>query len=183
MISHNSLNKRFLKIGMDILTFKDQNCLVVVNYYSKYSQLLPFPDKTVSAIVEQFKSLFAHHGILVGIVGDNMLLLSNKFLTFSNAWGIKTATSSPTHSQNNGQNKRCVQAMKNVLKKAHEQKRDPYLAFLENRNLPNTGLKYSLAQILMSRCRRIKSSLAMSLSSRKIVDPCADVTMLQSRPK
>ena len=128
--------------------------------------------------------MFAHHGIPVEIVSDNMPFLSNEFLTFANAWGIKTTTSGPTYSQSNGQAEGCVvQTMKNVFKKAHEQNRDPYLALLEYRNSPITGLKYPPAQILMSRRLRSKIPVATSLLSPKIVDACADLTKLQSRQK
>ena len=181
MISHDILNERFLKVGMDILTFKGKNFLVVVDYYCKYPELLPFPDKTASTIIEQCKSVFARHDIPVEIVSDNMPFLSNEFLTFANTWGIKTTTSSPTYSQSNGQAERCVQTIKNIFKKAHEQNRDPYLALLEYRNSPITGLKYSPAQILMSRRLCSKIPVSTSLLSPKIVDVCADLTKLQSR--
>ena len=183
MVSHDILNERFLKVGMDILTFKGKDYLVVVDYYSKYPELLALPDKTASTIVEQCKSVFARHGIPVEIVSDNMPFLSNEFLTFANAWGIKTTTSSATYSQSNGQAEGCVQTMKNVLKKAHEQNRDPYSALLEYRNSPITGLKSSPVQILMSRRLRSKIPVATSLRSSKIVDACADLTKLQSRQK
>ena len=117
MISHDILNERFLKVGMDILTFKGKDYLVVVDYYSKYPELLPLPDKTASTIIEQCKSVFARHGIPVEIVSDNMPFLSNEFLTFANTWGIKTTTSSPTYSQSNDQAERCVQTIKMFSKK------------------------------------------------------------------
>ena len=183
MISHDILNEHFLKVDMDILTFKGKDYLVAVDYYSKYPELLPLPDKTASTIVEQCKSVFARHGIPTEIVSGNMPFLSNEFLTFANTWGIKTTTSSQTYSQSNGQAERCVQTMKNVLKKAYELNRDPYLALLEYRNSAITGLKYSPAQILMSRRLRSKIPVATSLLSPKIVDACADLTKLQSRQK
>ena len=74
-----------------------------------------------------------------------------------------------------------MQTIKNVFKKAHEQNRDPYLALLEYCNSPITELKYSPAQILMSRRLRSKIPVATSLLSSKIVDACADLTKLQSR--
>ena len=119
-ISHDILNERFLKVGMDILSFKGKDYLVVVDYYSKYPELLPLPDKIASTIVEQCKIVFARHGIPVEIVSDKLPFLSSEFLTFANTWGIKTTTSIPTFSQSNGQAERCVQTMKNVLKKAYE---------------------------------------------------------------
>ena len=108
MISHDILNERFLKVGLDTLTFKGKDYLVVVDYYSKYPELLPLPNKTASTIVEQCKIVFARHGIPVEIVSDNMPFLSNEFLTFANTWGIKTTTSSSTYSQSSSQAERCV---------------------------------------------------------------------------
>ena len=102
MISHDILNERFLKVGMDLLTFKGKDYLVVVDYYSKYLELLSLPHKTASTIVEQCRSVLARHGIPVEIVSDNMPFLSNEFFTFPSTWGIKTITSSPTYSQGNG---------------------------------------------------------------------------------
>ena len=65
--------------------------------------------------------------------------------------------------------------MKNVLKKAHEQNQDLSLALLEYRNLSITGLKYSSAQILMSRRLRTKIDTCCNVAmSPKVVDADAD---------
>ena len=55
MISHDTLNERFLKVGMDILTFKGKDYLVVVDYYSKYPELLPLPDKTPAPLLNSVR--------------------------------------------------------------------------------------------------------------------------------
>ena len=60
------------------------------------------------------------------------------------------------HSQSNGQAERYEQTEKNMLKKVHEQNQDPYLALLEYRNISVVGMKYSPAQMLMSRRLRTK---------------------------
>ena len=70
MISHDILNERFLKVGIDILTFKGKDHLVVAGYCSNYLELLPLLDKTVSTIAQQGKSVFTHHGIPVEIVSN-----------------------------------------------------------------------------------------------------------------
>jgi len=44
---------------MDIMTWSDQDYLVVVDYYSKYPELLPLQDKTTKTIVEHTKSVCA----------------------------------------------------------------------------------------------------------------------------
>ena len=171
MILHTILNERFLKVGIDIMTFQAKDYLVIVNYYSKYPELQCLSDKTASTIIEQCKSVFARHGIPVEIVSDNMPFQSNEFIAFSKAWGIKTTTSSPTYSQSNGQAERSVQTLKKILKKAHEENTDPYLALLEYRNIPVSGMKYFPAQMLMSRRLRTKIPVATSLLTPNIVDP------------
>ena len=183
LLSHEIFNERYFKVGMDVLTFQNKDYLVIVDYYSKYPELLPLHDKTARTIVEQCKSVFFRHGIPVEVVSDNMPFQSAEFLTFAKAWGIKTTTSSPTHSQSNGQAERYVQTVKNMLKKAHEQNQDPYLALLEYRNTPVVGMKYSPAQMLMSRRLRTKIPVATSLLSPKVVDASADLINMQTRQK
>jgi len=53
---------------MNIMTWCDQDYLVVVHYYSKYPELLPLQDKTAKTIVEHTKSVCTRHGIPVEIV-------------------------------------------------------------------------------------------------------------------
>ena len=179
LLSHEIFNERYFKVGMDVLTFQNKDYLVIVDYYSKYPELLPLHDKTA----RKCKSVFSRHSIPVEVVSDNMPFQSVEFLTFAKAWVIKTTTSSPTHSQSNGQAERYVQTVKNMLNKAHEQNQDPYLALLEYRNTPVVGMKYSPAQMLMSRRLRTKIPVATSLLSPKVVDASADLINMQTRQK
>jgi len=48
MIPHSIPTNRFEKVSMDIMTWCGQAYLVVVDYYSKYPELLPLQDKTAS---------------------------------------------------------------------------------------------------------------------------------------
>ena len=63
-----------------------------------------------------------------------------------------------------------MQIIKSVLKKAHEQNRDPYLALLEYRNTPVVCMQYSPAQMFMSRGLRSKIPVATLLLLPKVVD-------------
>ena len=62
-------------------------------------------------------------------------------------------TSSPLYPRSNGQAERCIQTVKNLLKKADENNNDPNIALLQYRNSPIDG---SPAQILMNRILRSK---------------------------
>ena len=85
LLSHGIFSERYFKVGMDVLTFQSKDLLVIVDYYSKYPELLPLHDKTARTIVEQCKSVFSRHGIPVEVVSDNMPFQSVEFLTFAKA--------------------------------------------------------------------------------------------------
>ncbi|XP_022809437.1 uncharacterized protein LOC111346416 [Stylophora pistillata] len=97
------------------------------------------------------KSLYARYGIPDEIVPDNMPFASKAFRNFASEWGFEVSTSSPRNPQSNGMSERALQTIKNLLRKAFEDGNDPYVALLEYRNTPISGLKESPAQLLMSR--------------------------------
>ena len=92
-----------------------------------------------------------------------MPFASKEFVDFVREWKIGLTTSSPNFPQSNGQAERVVQNLKNILKKCDYEGRDPYLALLEYRNTPITGIDYSPAQMSMSRMLRSKLPARSSL--------------------
>ena len=61
--------------------------------------------------------------------------------------------------------------VKQMLCKADEEGRDPYIALLAYRNTAVTGMSYSPAQMLMSRVLNSKIPILPALLEPKIVDP------------
>ena len=181
LISHDIPNARFYKVGVDIMTFKNVDYLVVVDYFSKFPEMIVLPDKTAKTVVEHLKCIFARFGIPHEIISDNMPFQSKEFLTFSKDWGFKTTTSSPNFPQSNGQVERTIQTLKRVLKKADYENKDPYLSLLEFRNTPVSGLSYSPAQILMSKRLRSKIPCALKLLEPCVVDISDSLNVIQSR--
>ena len=128
-----------------------------MDYYSKYPEFTQLPDKTAKTIVAHTKSLCSRHGIPEEIISDNMPF--------------------------NSQAERFVQTLTNLLKKADEDGRDPYLELLEYRNTPITGLEYSPAQLLMGRTLRSKVPTAEKLLRPKVVDAHDALKRRQVRQK
>ena len=65
---------------------------------------------------------------------------------------------------------RAIQTNKNLLRKACEDGNDPYIALLEYRNTPISGLKESPAQLLTSRMLKSKLPTVESPLKPQVVD-------------
>ena len=72
-------------------------------------------------------------------------------------------TSSPHYPKSNGLVERNVQTVKQLLRKADESKQDAFLALLEFRNTPISGMEDSPAELLMSRKLRTRLPTFKSL--------------------
>ena len=152
MIPHPIPTRPWQRVASDILEYQGKNYIIVDDYYSKYIEYAQIRDKTATTVIAFLKPTFARHGIPEEFVADNMPYNSYEFRCFAESWGFKLITSSPRYPQSNGLSERAVQTVKNILKKAE----DPYIALMEYRNTPVTGMSYSPSQLLMSRVTRTK---------------------------
>lgn len=139
---------------MDIGTKYNKDYLIVVDYFSKWLDIIELKTKTVREIITNLKTLFSTHGIPKEIVSDNSPFNSKEFKDFARELGIHFNPSSPKYPQSNGMAERNVAIAKSLITKAAESGQELYLALLEFRNTPIHNLGASPAQILFSRrCR------------------------------
>ena len=162
MIPHDVPNRPWEKLGADYFSFAGKDYLLIVDYFSKYPEVIHMNSKTAEATVKMMRQIFSRHGIPNTLVADNMPFNSKAFKQFAKDWDFSVVTSSPNYAQSNGLAERNVQTIKNLLRKAKEGMKDEQLALLEFRNTPITGLQESPAQLLMS--RRLRSTLPMTAS-------------------
>ena len=128
--------------------------------------------------------MFAHHGIPDTLMSDSMPFSSVAFQQFARDWGFELSTSSPTYAQPNGESERYVQSVKNMMRRAMEDGLEPHIALLQYRNTPGSGLKYSPAQLLMS--RRLKDKLlstSILLAPQVVTTAQDDLCLRQQRQK
>ena len=156
------------KLATDIFEYKSKPYLVIVDYYSKFPEICILNDKSSQAVITSMKSVFARHGIPDEVVADNMPFSSKECSRFAQEWGFKISTSSPHYPQSNGMSERTIQTIKNLLRKADDEGNDPYIALLEYRNTPITGLQESPAQLLMSRMLKSKLPTTTALLRPKV---------------
>ena len=172
-ISTNKLSKKLIPlpvperpwqcISADYFYNQGVDYLLVVDNYSKWPEVTRVSQKTAEATIKSMKEIFAREGIPEEIVCDNMPFDSARFRAFCKSWGIKVTTSSPHYPKSHGQVERFVQTMKQMLNKAADAGEDAYLALLELRNTPISGMNYSPAELLKG--RKLKSILPTTKKS------------------
>ena len=160
MIAHETPSRPWEKLGVDYFTLFNQDYLIIVDYFSKYPEVIPMHSKTAQATVKAMASVFSRHGIPNNITADNMPFDSAEFQQFAKKWDFTITTSSPNYPQSNGLVERNVQTIKRLFRKAKESNTSTDIALLEYRNTPISGMALSPAQLLMS--RRLRSNLPMT---------------------
>ncbi|CAC5378857.1 unnamed protein product [Mytilus coruscus] len=150
-------------VGCDLFDFQSKTCILTVDYYSKYIDVLPLTSTITTAIVEALKSIFATHGIPTTLRSDNgPQLSSSEFKKFSKELGIDHQTSSPNFQSANGEAERSIKTVKNLWRKSD----DKHLSLLNYRNTPLEGIDLSPSQLLMG--RRPRNTLP---ASKEVLTP------------
>lgn len=139
------------KVGIDLFHFKGANYLLVVDYFSRYPEIVKLTNTTSQNIIDALKNIFSRYGIPEIVMSDNgPQYSSQEFADFAKNYDFHHKTSSPHFAQSNGQAERMVQTVKRLLKDS----KDPYLSLLTYRSTPFPWCNLSPAELLMGRCLR-----------------------------
>ena len=112
-------------------------------------------ENTSSSVIEFFKKQFSRQGIPDILTTDNApQFTSHEFHQFSVDWGFTHISSSLHHHRSNEKAESAVKIVKSLFRKALKDKKDPWLALLDQRNTPTEFLESSPAKRLMSRRTR-----------------------------
>ncbi|UYV64585.1 K02A2.6-like [Cordylochernes scorpioides] len=155
------------KIGMDLFKFENKWYLVVIDYYSRFPEMIQLDRLTANVVVRSCTSIFARHGIQETVVSDNETQFgaAREFANFARQYGFTHVTSSPRFPQSNGMAEAGVKIAKLILKKNH----DPSLGLLEYRSTPLEN-GYSPAELLMGRKLRTTLPIAPENLNPRLVD-------------
>ncbi len=136
------------RLSSDLFELKGTTHLLVVDYYSRYPEVVKLSSLTSGSIATALKSIFSRHGIPETLISDNGPQFdSQEFRDFALSYGFRHITSSPHYPQGNGFAERTVKTVKSALRKAE----DPYLALLSYRATPFPWCGLSPTQLLMGR--------------------------------
>ena len=134
---HKLPSRPWHKIAADLFVIGQQICLIMVDYWSNFFEVVEIHRKTAQIVITQFKVQFARHGIPEVLITDNSPEFDNQeFKNFSTDWRFEHRTSSPRYPQANGKVENAVKTCKGLLLKVKEDKQDPLLAILAWRNTP-----------------------------------------------
>ncbi|UYV81197.1 K02A2.6-like, partial [Cordylochernes scorpioides] len=155
MKSHKIPNYPWERISLDIFEIFKQNYLIIVDHYSDFFEVECLENTTSEYIIECCKRQFSRYGIPQIIVSDNgRQFTSTEFQKFSKEWQFQHSTSSPLHSQGNGEAEAAVKIAKNLLKKSKQENSDFWQNLLNWRNTPTIDIDSSPVQRIMSRRTR-----------------------------
>ncbi|UYV79065.1 hypothetical protein LAZ67_17000981, partial [Cordylochernes scorpioides] len=157
LIPTNFPTRPWQNIGMDLFKFENKWYLVVIDYYSRFPEMIQLDRLTASVVVRSCKSIFARNGIPETVVSDNgtQFGAAREFANFARQYGFTHVTSSPRFPQSNGMAEAGVKIAKLILKK----NQDPSLGLLEYRSTPLEN-GYSPAELLMG--RKLRTTLPIA---------------------
>lgn len=171
LLQHTIPEFPFQKVGIDIAEVEGSNYLVVMDYFSRWIEVLSMKNKTSETVIALLKIVFSRFGIPEEIVADNNPCGSREFKQFAEEWHFNITLSSPNYPRSNGLAEKAVGIAKNMIKKAKSEKQDLNLYLLNYRNSPVAGLSCSPSQMLQSReLRTTINSLNKKIFKPKVVD-------------
>ena len=148
------------QVATDLFTLGGSDYLVIVDYFSRYPEVIQMRSTTSQAVIKALKSVFARHGIPETLRSDNgPQFATGEFAGFAEGYQFSHITSSPHYPASNGQAERAVQAVKRLLRKAD----DPHIALLSYRATQLPWCGRSPAELLMG--RNIRSTLPQARGS------------------
>ena len=137
------------KVGTDLFLLNGATYIVIVDYFSRYPEVIKLASTTSQSVIAALKSTSVRHGILEIVVSDNgPQYCSQEFTEFAKAYSFSHITnSSPHYPQSNGHVERAVKTVKKLLTDSG----DHNLSLLACRTTLLPWCGYSPAELLMGR--------------------------------
>ena len=121
--------------------------MVVVDYYSRWIEILHLSNATTAACIAKLKDIFARFGIPTELVSHNApQLSSSEFNSFAKQYGFTHVASTPYLPNANGKPERAVHTAKRILKQDY-----PWLGLMVYRDTVITATGCIPAQLMMGR--------------------------------
>ena len=135
-------------VAADLFELKGTSYLLVVDYFSRFPEVVKLTSTTSVAIIRALKAIFSLHSIPSVLRSDyGPQFVSTEMKQFAESYSFMQITSSPKYPQSNELVERMVQTVKGLLNNST----DPYMALLSYRVTPLPWCKLSPAELLNGR--------------------------------
>jgi len=135
-------------VGTDFFELDKKHYLVVVDYFSRYPEVVKMNSTTSACTIAALKNIFAWYGIPETIRSNSgPQYNSQEFAAFAESYHFHHVTSSSLFPQSNGQAERTVQTLKKMFTKSN----DVCRSLLIYRSTPLPWCNLSPAELLMGR--------------------------------
>lgn len=158
MIPNTLPHQPWERVATDLFELKGKKYIVMVDYFSRYPEVIQLSSTTSSVIIAAMKTILSQHSIPQTLVSDNgPQLTSSEMKQFVANYGFQHVTTSSYHPQSNGLVERMVQTVKKLISETD----DSCLTLLSYRALPWCNL--SPSELLMG--RRVRTDVSQSVKS------------------
>ena len=104
-------------IESNLFELKGTNYLLLVDYFSRYLEVVKISSTSSHAVITAMKSILSRHGLPETLCSDNGPQFSSQEMAeFTSSHGIQHVTSSLYFPESNGMAERVVQTAKQLLK-------------------------------------------------------------------
>jgi len=174
-------DREWQKVACDLFELDREMYIILVDYFSEYFEVGKLQDTKSVTVIQWLKEQFARFGIVQELVTDGASYFSSReFQEFTHCWQFKHTFSSPTHSQSNGMAERSVGICKQLFMKAKADGGDPFLALLDNRNVPRDRVLGSPVQRFLHRRTQTLLPMSQTLLRPKVLDQNAVRNQLEN---
>lgn len=140
------------QIALDLFELEGEKYLIVVDYFSRWFEVVPMKKIDSESVISALKRIFACFGIPEIVKSDRGLQFNSlMFRNFASEYDFKLLFSDPFYPQGNGCAERAVQVAKRLYRQPN-----PLVALMSYRTTPLDTTGYSPSQLLMGRSIRTK---------------------------
>ena len=135
------------RVGADLCQFKGKDYLVLVDYYSRWIEVLRLYKTTAESVISRIEDVFARFGSPKEVISDNgPQFISADFKKLELKHKFNHITSSPYLPNANGEAERAVQTAKRILSQT-----DHWLGLMVYRDTPIAATGCSPSQLMLGR--------------------------------